>query len=135
MIEFSGKNSDWKSWSVKLLVCENRKVTRSSLLVKLRQLVLIFCLLKQNLKWLGIVHQLKMKLSKTWQFKYACIGGHPFVYTKNAAGYVAFNLVNRCYSEYIPEGNFRLAWDHFHSKFEPNTVSFLLNLHKIYSKR
>ncbi len=25
MIEFSGKESDWKSWSIKSLACENRR--------------------------------------------------------------------------------------------------------------
>ncbi len=50
--------------------------------------------------------------------------------TNTAAGKVAFNLLNTCYSKDFPEGNSRLAWDHPCSKFEPNTDPFLLKLCK-----
>ncbi len=45
--------------------------------------------------------------------------------TKNAAGKVAFNLVNTYYSVDFTEGNCRLVWDCLCSKFEPNTVPSL----------
>ena len=35
--------------------------------------------------------------------------------TKTAAGKVAYNLVNTCYSEDFPERNCRLAWDCLHA--------------------
>ena len=58
---------------------------------------------------------------------------HLSIDTKTAAGKVAFNLVNTCYSEDFPEGNCRLAWDCLCSKFEPNTAPSLLKLHKIFA--
>ncbi len=42
-------------------------------------------------------------------------------------------MVNTCYSEDFPEGNGRLAWDHLHSMFEPNTAPSLFKLHKIFA--
>ena len=53
--------------------------------------------------------------------------------TKTAAGKIAFNLVNTCFSEDFPEGNCRLAWDHVHAKFEHSTAPSLLKLCKIFA--
>ncbi len=57
----------------------------------------------------------------------------PFDYYTTAVQKVAFNLVNTRYSEDFPERNCRLAQDCLCSKYESNTTTSLLKLHKFFA--
>ncbi len=85
-----------------------------------------------SLSRLSMVHQFKMKLLRSGDLNVLVYEDILLsINTKTAAEKVAFNLVNTCYFEDFPEGNCRLAWDHLHSEFEPNTAPSLLKLCKI----
>jgi len=135
VIEFSGKKSDWKSWSVKFLARGNRRGYKK-LLVGEGKTVGVDKVPTQT-EFEAAEHgssvqdEAVKKLGKLNVLAYEDI--LLSIDTKTAAGKVAFNLVNTCYSEDFPEGNCRLAWDRLCSKFEPNTAPSLLKLRKIFA--
>ena len=97
MIEFSGKKSDWKSWSGKFLARENRRGYKKLLVGEGKTVGVDKVATKTEFEEAkhgsSVQDEAVKKLGDLNVLAYENI-----LYTKIAAGKVAFNLVNACYS-------------------------------------
>ncbi len=132
MIEFAGKQSDWKSWSVKFLDHGNRRVNKKLLVGEGKTV----CDEKVPTKTKFEEAEHGPSVPDEAVKKLGDLNVLPYedtllsIDTKTPAGKVAFNSVCNFYSEDFPQGNCRLAWN---SKFEPDTALSLLKLCKIFA--
>ncbi len=135
VIEFSGKKSDWKSWSVDFMASGNRRGYKNLLVGQCKTVgvdkVPTETKFEEAEHGSSVQDEAVKKLSDLNMLAYEDILLP--IDTNTSAGKVAFNLVNTCYSEDFPQGNCRLAWDCLYSKFEPNTAPSLVKLNKIFA--
>ena len=130
IIEFSGKKTDWDSWSEKFLSRGKRKGYKK-LLVSTGTTPGVDKIPTQEeydeaLEGDDDLDKKIVKLGELNELAYEDL--ILSINTNSSMGKVAFGLVKNAKSVDFPEGNCKVAWDRLVSKYAPHTASSLLKL-------
>ena len=126
VIEFSGKDKDWKIWSRKFLAQASRKGYK-----KLLTGDEVIPTESQYSLAAGETNIEEKKTVRLWQLNELAF--EDILLSINGTtkqGKIAFNLVDNCSTEEQPEGNSKLAWDRLVHKYAPKTAPSYIQLKK-----
>ena len=126
VIEFSGKEKDWKIWSRKFLAQASRKGYK-----KLLSGAEAIPSESEYTAAAGETNDDEKKTVKLWQLNELAF--EEILLSINGTtkqGKIAFNLVDNCTTAEQPEGNCKLAWDRLVHKYAPKTAPSYIQLKK-----
>ena len=126
VIEFTGKDKDWKIWSRKFLAQANRKGCKK--LFSGSEAIPTKSEYTAAAGGTSDADKLTVKLWRLNELAFEeillSING------QNKQGKLAFNLVDNCTSAKQPEGNCKLAWERLVHKYAPKTAPSYIQLKK-----
>ena len=126
VIEFSGKDSDWKIWSRKFLAQANRKGYKKLL----SGATAIPTESEYTAAAGGSTDDQKLTV-KLWQLNELAFEEILLsINGQTKQGKIAFNLVDNCTTGDQPEGNCKIAWDRLVHKYAPKTAPSYIQLKK-----
>ena len=137
IIEFSGKKTDWNSWSKKFLLHGKWKGYKK-LLVSTGTTHVVDKIPMQEeyqnaLEGDEGLDKKIVKLGELNELAYEDL--ILLINTSSSVGKVGFGLVKNVKSEDFPEGNYKVAWDRLVSKYALHTASSLLKLKSEFHNR
>ena len=126
VIEFTGKDKDWKIWSRKFLAQGNRKgykglLTGSDNIPTEAESELA----------VGERNDTEKKTRKLWKLNELAFEDILLsINGQTKQGKIAFNLVDNCTTTDQPDGNCRVAWERLVHKYAPKTAPSYIQLKK-----
>lgn len=126
VIEFTGKDKDWKIWSKKFLAQANRKGYK-----KLLTGAEVIPTESEYTAAAGGSTDAEKLTVKLWQLNELAFEEILLsINGQTKQGKIAFNLVDNCSTAEQPEGNCKIAWERLVHKYAPKTAPSYIQLKK-----